>query len=226
MKLKQITLISLFIFIAFFTALAVLPTDFISSISNSSQTTDITPVGTTNGVSPIVAVDPKNLLTLENIANHNTAGDCYLIVNDAVYNVSTYINQHPGGVRNITSRCGSEATKVFSTIHSNFAWNLLKKYYVGKVGSATTVVGSSTAGIPVSNTQKSLTDIEKALKKIYPNGEIVKVEPKSDFYVAKVIDNDKLYEVHISKSGEVIKTEVENDEVDWSEWDEDEDEDD
>jgi hypothetical protein len=75
----------------------------------------------------------------------------------------------------------------------------------------------------VSNTQKSLTEVEKALKKLYPNGEVVKVEPKSDFYVAKVIDNDKLYEVHISKSGEIVKTEVENDEVDWSTWDEDED---
>lgn len=219
MKLKTVTAISLLIFITFFAGLLVLPSDFLSSLSTTSQSTSLN--NNLNNSSAVSEVDPLKVLTIENIAKHNTQADCYLTINGAVYDVSNYINQHPGGAKNITTRCGGEATKVFSTIHSNFAWNLLKKFYLGNVGSASVTDVAKVA--PVSNTENGLTDIEQVLKKIYPNGEIVKVEPKKDFFVAKVIDNSKLYEVHINKSGEVIKTEVENDEVDWSEWDEDED---
>ncbi len=72
-------------------------------------------------------------LTAATIAKHTTPNDCYLLVKGKVYDVSSYISQHPGGRREITSKCGQEVTGVFTSIHSNFAWDLLGKYQIGVV---------------------------------------------------------------------------------------------
>jgi len=73
----------------------------------------------------------KTILTATEVAKHNTKTDCYLIVNDQVYDVTAFIDQHPGGVEKIVEGCGKESSQIFAAIHSNFAWNLLKDYYVG-----------------------------------------------------------------------------------------------
>lgn len=69
--------------------------------------------------------------TLSQVKQHSTRNDCYLIVKNNVYNVSSYINLHPGGRMNITSRCGTKVTGIFAQIHSNRAWDLLAKYKIG-----------------------------------------------------------------------------------------------
>lgn len=236
MKLKKITLIALFIFVGFFAFLAFLKpnntTDFhAAAVNTPTQNTNGEILDTQAGNSS-VNTTPANGLTLAEVAKHSTSKDCYLIVNGAAYDVTSYIYKHPGGARNITSRCGTEATKVFSAIHSNFAWNLLKDFYVADIVSANSTNAasststSSTSSVSTStSTPKELSGIEQTLKKIYPNAEIVDVKPKHDYFVAKIIDKDVLYEVHIDSAGKVLKKEVENDEVDWSRWDEDEDDD-
>src|SRR3989339_13651 len=132
MKLKTVTAIALFIFVVFFSALLVLPQDLLDSITQSSQSqyqnTVINNLDTVGGVASPV-------LTLDEIAKHNTEADCYLIVNNTVHDVTTFITKHPGGRQKILDMCGGEASKIFSTIHSNFAWNLLKNYEIGSVGS-------------------------------------------------------------------------------------------
>lgn len=134
MKLKNITMGSLFVFVAFFATLAFLPTDTqflnfsedsLNPISNTTTTTDTS----------------KNILTTEEISKHNTANDCYLIVKNSVYSVTTFIDKHPGGRQRILDMCGKEASTIFSAIHSNFAWNLLKDFYIGKIGSVQVSAG-------------------------------------------------------------------------------------
>jgi len=69
--------------------------------------------------------------TVDEVSKHHTRNDCYLIINKKVYDVSSYINYHPGGTNSIISNCGKEVTGIFARIHSNSAWDLLKKYKVG-----------------------------------------------------------------------------------------------
>ncbi|MFA6436120.1 MAG: cytochrome b5-like heme/steroid binding domain-containing protein [Candidatus Gracilibacteria bacterium] len=76
---------------------------------------------------------PVTQFTTTEVTQHNTANDCYLIIDTKVYDVSNYINKHPGGKSSITNTCGGEASTIFAAIHSNFAWNLLKDYYVGEL---------------------------------------------------------------------------------------------
>jgi len=160
--------------------------------------------------------NPPVALTVEEAAAHSTSDDCYLIVNNKIYDVSSYIGQHPGGKKSIIERCGQEAGKIFSAIHSNFAWNLLASYYIGDVVGA---VNNSN----ISSAPETLKRIEDFVKKAYPQAEIINVKPKNDFYVAKIIDHNKLYEIHIDNSGKILQVEVENDELDWSIWDTDSD---
>ncbi len=208
MKLKYITLLSFVMFVGGFVALA-----FYAPAKKPGDMSIKTTTGTST--SPLGNIAPG--LTLSEVAKHSTQSDCYLIVNDGVYDVTSYINQHPGGVKNITSRCGTEATKTFSAIHSNFAWNLLSKFYLGDL------VKSSTASV-VSTTQtpENLAQIKTDLQKVYPSSEIVDIKPNADGYIAKVIKDNKLYEIHLDSNGQISKEEVQNDEVDWSKWDEDE----
>lgn len=170
------------------------------------------PVDTTQ--TPPQTSVPAESLTTTKIAKHNSKEDCYLIIDDKVYDVSTYIGKHPGGSKSITSRCGEEVTGIFASIHSNFAWDLLNDYYIGTLNSGTSDTSASA---------DVLASIETKLLAEYPGAEIVNVKPKSDFYVAKLIYKDSLYEVHIDASGEILSEELENDEYDWNEWDTDSD---
>lgn len=72
-------------------------------------------------------------IPMAEIALHNVEADCYLLIDKKVYDVTTYISKHPGGRKNITSRCGQEVTGIFASIHSNAAWDLLSSYYIGNL---------------------------------------------------------------------------------------------
>jgi cytochrome b involved in lipid metabolism len=71
--------------------------------------------------------------TLAQVSSHNNANDCYLVINNKVYDVTTYTGSHPGGTRSILSKCGQEVSGLFASIHSNRAWDLLGQYYVGNL---------------------------------------------------------------------------------------------
>lgn len=78
-------------------------------------------------------------LTLEEISKHNSANDCWLVINNNVYNVTSYLNQHPGGAKKIKKFCGKDASKAFATKgkknkpHSPMAQNQLKQLFIGSL---------------------------------------------------------------------------------------------
>jgi len=47
---------------------------------------------------PVPTPTPKpSGYTLSDVQKHNTSGDCWMILSGGVYNVTSYISQHPGG---------------------------------------------------------------------------------------------------------------------------------
>src|ERR1700733_8583211 len=44
--------------------------------------------------------------TLAEVAEHNSATSCWTAINGGVYDVTTWINQHPGGPEHILALCG------------------------------------------------------------------------------------------------------------------------
>jgi hypothetical protein len=80
-------------------------------------------------------------ISAQEVAAHNSPDDCWIIVSNKVYDVSSYVKLHPGGASTITPYCGEEATRAFETKdlsraedHSGFAYSHLDSLYVGDLG--------------------------------------------------------------------------------------------
>jgi cytochrome b involved in lipid metabolism len=84
-------------------------------------------------LTPASSTLPIAGLTLQVVAEHNTAEDCWMVINNNIYNVTDHIQNHPGG-KAIVSGCGKDATQLFNGIphnHSDYARQLLANYYIG-----------------------------------------------------------------------------------------------
>jgi flavocytochrome c len=98
---------------------------------DSKPTTD----GTTSGVAP-KAPEDKALkeFSLAEVAAHNKEKDCWVIVDDLVIDVTTFLGDHPGGKMAIMSFAGRDATEEFKMVHEE---GVLQKFaghlVVGKV---------------------------------------------------------------------------------------------
>jgi len=78
------------------------------------------------------------VLTVEEVAKHNSANDCWFIIENAAYDVTQYLSLHPGGKNRIIPFCGQDATVAYSTMggkgsHSLFADNELSKLKIGQI---------------------------------------------------------------------------------------------
>ena len=68
------------------------------------------------------------VLTVNEVAKHKTKNDCWIIIEGQVYNVTDFLNDHPGGKRAILMYGGKDATKEFKMLHNK---SILKKYGKG-----------------------------------------------------------------------------------------------
>ena len=72
------------------------------------------------------------ILSAAEVAKHNSSSDCWLIIENKVYDVSDYLDSHPAGGGIIIPYCGTEATHAFETVdHSRVALSHLDSIYVG-----------------------------------------------------------------------------------------------
>lgn len=74
--------------------------------------------------------------SLQAVAAHNRAENCWMAINGQVYDLSAYIPQHPSAPEVIVSWCGKEATNAYMTKnrgrpHSAYASELLARYRIG-----------------------------------------------------------------------------------------------
>ena len=56
-------------------------------------------------------------VTIDEVAKHNTETDAWVVVEDVVYDVTPYLEYHPGGVRILANAAGKDATSLFNKYH-------------------------------------------------------------------------------------------------------------
>ena len=72
--------------------------------------------------------------TYEEVKCHNTLNDCWIICNNNVYNITHFLNKHPGGNKIILDYGGLHITNNYiSALHSMYAYNMLSKYKIGSI---------------------------------------------------------------------------------------------
>lgn len=114
---------------------------------------------------------------------HNKLNDCWIVLNDEVYDVTSFIAAHPGGVQRILEVAGSDATEKFYQIHSEDVLNKMKEklVYVGKLkGKFSKIVTEEELRIqdqrlkmpPLSMIFNS-TDFESVAKQVLPKSTFI-----------------------------------------------------
>jgi len=74
---------------------------------------------------------------MQQVSQHSAKNDCWLVLHNKVYDVTSYIASHPGGAA-IVQGCGKDATTLFETRpmgsgtpHSQNARKQLDAFFVG-----------------------------------------------------------------------------------------------
>ncbi|KAM7424136.1 hypothetical protein PAMA_000470 [Pampus argenteus] len=72
--------------------------------------------------------------TLEEIRVHNMNSDTWLIIHDKVYDITSFLEEHPGGEEVLLEQAGADATESFEDVgHSTDAREMLQQYYIGEL---------------------------------------------------------------------------------------------
>ena len=83
-------------------------------------------------VEPASTAGKKGRFTKREVARHNKDNDLWLIVKGQVFNVTTFLNDHPGGAGIITIN-GGAVCQEFDDIHSEHAHKMLHEYHMGEL---------------------------------------------------------------------------------------------
>ena len=86
-------------------------------------------------------------LTIQEVSNHASKNDCWVIIDGGVYALDSYMAKHPGGTKVLAALCGKDGTQAFQSQHARQALPKaeLEKHYLGKLGSSNQAQQPSTA---------------------------------------------------------------------------------
>ena len=74
------------------------------------------------------------VITLEEAKKHNTLEDCWLVMFEKVYDVTKFMDDHPGGSEIMLDVTGRDATEDFEdVVHSSTARKQLDGIYIGEL---------------------------------------------------------------------------------------------
>jgi cytochrome b involved in lipid metabolism len=74
------------------------------------------------------------VFTAEEVAKHNSRESAWIIIRKKVYDVTEFLNEHPGGDLLLLDRAGNDATIEFDgQEHSADAKEILKEKLIGRL---------------------------------------------------------------------------------------------
>jgi 4-hydroxysphinganine ceramide fatty acyl 2-hydroxylase len=104
------------------------------------------------------------------VASHNTAKSCYVTIGTKVYDVTPFLEDHPGGGDLILDYAGKDIKEAMedevSHAHSESAWEILDDYIVGFVATEKVLEGVTKSKdpfsvLPLEPTEKGMKELEK-----------------------------------------------------------------
>merc|ERR1719326_2686210 len=76
--------------------------------------------------------------SLEEVSNHNKSRgedrSIWMVIHDKVYDVTKFLDEHPGGEEILIENAGTDSTEAFEDVgHSSDAREMIEEYYVGEL---------------------------------------------------------------------------------------------
>jgi len=74
----------------------------------------------------------QKIFRLAEVAAHKDAKSCYMVIHNQVYDVTRFLEEHPGGEEVLLEQAGGDSTEAFEDVgHSTDARDLLADYLIG-----------------------------------------------------------------------------------------------
>jgi len=94
-------------------------------------------------------------ISIAEIAKHSSKKDAWFAIHGKAYNVTDFLNEHPGGDEVLMERAGKDATVAFDEIgHSPDAHETMTKYYVGDMEGSEAPTPKNTSTNKAANAAK------------------------------------------------------------------------
>ncbi|XP_012538067.1 cytochrome b5 [Monomorium pharaonis] len=109
--------------------------------------------------------------TFDEVARHNNATDLWIVIHNVVYNVTTFLKEHPGGESMLLSVAGQDATERFEgNGHSHDAVILRENYKIGQLAEGE--VAKTNFGESKTTNKEIKEPMEEEQKLDYQKGEV------------------------------------------------------
>ncbi|WWC89600.1 uncharacterized protein L201_004525 [Kwoniella dendrophila CBS 6074] len=80
----------------------------------------------------------QKLISFEEVQKHTKRDDCWVVIDGNIYDVTDFLDQHPGGAEIVLANAGKDATKIFKPLHPPDALDTLEPYqHLGPVDPTT-----------------------------------------------------------------------------------------
>ncbi|KAJ9477436.1 Cytochrome b5 [Pseudozyma hubeiensis] len=91
-------------------------------------------------------------ITMEELKKHDSSDDLWLLIDGKVYNVSKFMDEHPGGDEVLITEAGKDATEAFEDVgHSEDARALLGPMLVGELEGGTQKIKTNSGAVTNEN---------------------------------------------------------------------------
>nr|ACG32600.1 cytochrome b5 [Zea mays] len=71
--------------------------------------------------------------TTEEISKHSTREDCWIIIKDKVYDVTPYVEEHPGGDAILNNAGGDSTEGFFGPQHGTRVFDIIEDFCIGQL---------------------------------------------------------------------------------------------
>ncbi|KAF8382891.1 cytb-5.1, partial [Pristionchus pacificus] len=73
-------------------------------------------------------------ITLKEVSEHNSMKSLWFVIGNKVYDVTKFVDEHPGGCEVLLEQAGKDATEAFEDVgHSTDARAMKEEYIVGEI---------------------------------------------------------------------------------------------
>lgn len=101
------------------------------------------------------------VLDAQEVAKHNSASSCWMIVNSKVYDLTSFASVHSGGSSQILQDCGKDGSVGYNTkygggSHRSGDVSILAAYYIGDLGQQTNTASVQNQTSAIANRSSSL----------------------------------------------------------------------